>query len=603
MRAPGKGPRTYISLYFNCVIVLMVFLGTVRMTTDWVPFKFSACAAPGSGAFRCFIFDSSLFAGITSLCLAVREIITLTGKVRARSLLLDTLRLASVNCIALSFLLVSCCIAPRSPEGFRAYYQESYILFNLFVPLLTCVDFFFLSDRESLPLARVFSAAAPALLYALFYCIPILRSSAGGSIPEGRDWYGLFGGSTACFSRRLPLIIGIIAGLTLLLSFLSKACIKGRQRKKPEKSEEYDYHDPSPDLAGSAETASQFYLTKVFRIICVITPVTGLCSGIVFTLLWLSGHYTSGFCSIFLFDCCCAAYPVFALFLYNTCIGKDGLILSSKVRLGKTVLSLLLFLQWNLISYLVPFRDFWAYSLLFILLTALFLDSKLVLINIIAHSFSMALSVWFKGDQLLPFPANTFVSAMVFRSTLIVLGFTIIYLIVRLVEYNLLPTIDQLSGYDVLTHALNRRLLSHYLCEAMEDYEQKGKEFSVVMFDLDDFKYVNDTYGHTCGDEVLAEFVRVISARIPAGDHVFRYGGEEFLVLFHCSSGPAAACCSDILERMKALSFRFASDYRQSATAGVACYEKGMNIKDLIIRADQRLYAGKQKGKSCVVAE
>ncbi|MDY0210761.1 MAG: diguanylate cyclase [Acholeplasma sp.] len=85
---------------------------------------------------------------------------------------------------------------------------------------------------------------------------------------------------------------------------------------------------------------------------------------------------------------------------------------------------------------------------------------------------------------------------------------------------------------DELTRALNRRGIFDYLKEVVSKSKHKNTELSVLMVDIDDFKKVNDTYGHLIGDEVLKDLVKVIQDNLRESDRLGRYGGEEFLVVY-----------------------------------------------------------------------
>lgn len=595
--------RAYASLYLNCLIILMVFLASVWMMTDWIPSRTRVYSALGTAALRYFTVDSNLLMGVASVHLAVRNARILLGKEPRSSRILSVLNLAAVSGVALTGLVVVVFLAPFSPQGFGSLYLQSNLFFHFLVPVLAVLDYVFLSGNCRIRRTWCFAAILPEAVYAVYYCVPLVRyATPDGKFARGYDWYGFFGNSTSKLLPRLLLFCAGILCLIFLLHFLSELCGRRVRAYEAEKKDPA-FNSISNDLESSVVTASEYYLTNVIRVICIVAPMVGLCAGGIFTALWLTGNYAFTFTEIFLFDCVCEFYLIVALFLYNTCIGQDGIVITSKVRFGKIALTTLLFLQWNLISYIAPFRDFWAYSLLFILLSALFLDSRLVLINIAAHGASILISLFFRGETLLPLPGEEFLSSMVFRISLVFLGFTVIYLLVHLIEKMLMDTLDKLSDYDVLTHALNRRQLSHSISAAIDRFRANGEVFCVAIFDLDDFKAVNDTYGHTSGDEVLVEFVRVINSSVTSSDYVFRYGGEEFLVLYSCAIENAERSCQRILRGLTAVRFAFFPEgRRQTATAGLAQYEDGMTVEELIVAADERLYYGKHHGKNQVTA-
>lgn len=595
--------KAYLSLYINCIIFLMVFMGSVWMMTDIIPSSHGGFTAIGAAALKYFTVDSNLLMGFTSVLLAAYNVLALLGRRSRPSRALSLLAYAAVTGVGITFLTVIVFLAPASAFTLRDLYRDSNLFFHLLVPLLALVDFFLLFPHERLHLLELPLGILPFLLYGVCYCgLVAAHAGADGSIPPAYDWYRFFGGSTSHLALKILLlaVCGALFGLLVLL--LSNLRLQSRAEGHP--GSHTGFHFVSSDLESNVATASEYYVTRAFRIICVVAPLVGMCAGGIFTALWITGNFPFRFLEIFAFDAVCLSFPVVALFLYHTCIGPDGIVIGSKVRLGKTILTLLLLLQWNLISYLAPFREFWAYSFLFVLLSALFLDSRLVLINIVTHLASIAVSCFVKGEELLPPPGPTYLSSLVLRICLLLLGFTIIYGMIYLIERTLLTTLDKLSDYDILTHALNRRRFKALFAEMQEDYRANGHEFCLAMADLDEFKAVNDSYGHAGGDEVLTEFVRVIQSSTTNNDIVFRFGGEEFVILFRCGIETAYSSCCRILQMMAGTSFGFMPEGEcVSATIGIARYEDGMSPEELLKLADERLYAGKQAGRNRVVIE
>lgn len=159
------------------------------------------------------------------------------------------------------------------------------------------------------------------------------------------------------------------------------------------------------------------------------------------------------------------------------------------------------------------------------------------------------------------------------------------------------------SSKDPLTGLLNRRSMDVHLTEAVDAAKAKGRLFSVIIGDIDDFKKVNDTYGHNVGDDVLINVSDIISSLVPEGAKVCRWGGEEILILIHDKSPAAFSIAENIRKAIGASETR--SDdtaIRITMTFGVAEYIPGLSITKLISIADDNLYKGKSEGKNQVVA-
>ena len=156
--------------------------------------------------------------------------------------------------------------------------------------------------------------------------------------------------------------------------------------------------------------------------------------------------------------------------------------------------------------------------------------------------------------------------------------------------------------HDPLTHALSRAafrpLLERYLVRA----EQKQQAFSLIMFDIDHFKQVNDTYGHEAGDSVLVRLTQAVRANLASRYPILRWGGEEFFVFCPEMTLAAAAALAEIL-RSAARSVRVAEPV-VTASFGVASYHGASDTADaLCARVDAALYAAKQGGRDRVVCE
>lgn len=160
--------------------------------------------------------------------------------------------------------------------------------------------------------------------------------------------------------------------------------------------------------------------------------------------------------------------------------------------------------------------------------------------------------------------------------------------------------LDHLAGTDELTGSLNRRRFLEQAERVRQGAANDGIPFSVVLIDIDDFKAVNDTYGHLAGDTVIRETMRVISSMCRADDLAGRFGGEEFIL---CLPGALAEHALDITERARhALGAMVIvhGDYRIRITvsAGVAMWRAPESLHSLLGRADEALYQAKNEGRN-----
>ena len=163
--------------------------------------------------------------------------------------------------------------------------------------------------------------------------------------------------------------------------------------------------------------------------------------------------------------------------------------------------------------------------------------------------------------------------------------------------------LDNLASLDPLTQLCNRRSMEPHLTHTLEVSRATGTPFSLILGDIDDFKHVNDTYGHEVGDKVLEKVAEILKNQMRDEDYVCRWGGEEFLLLIHANKEAAKA----VGERIRSeVEHSIVTDGKYSLsvtmTFGVMDYAPGYSIEKLISLADENLYKGKQNGKNQVVA-
>lgn len=176
--------------------------------------------------------------------------------------------------------------------------------------------------------------------------------------------------------------------------------------------------------------------------------------------------------------------------------------------------------------------------------------------------------------------------------------------VVALENARLHRIVERQALHDELTSLANRRSIENMLQGELARAERFGDHVSFVLADLDDFKAVNDTFGHPAGDEALRAFASVLSAAVREVDLAGRWGGEEFaLVLPGTDAKGGAAFAERARAMLEARELRTADGRRVTLTAsfGVAAYPDCAELADLVAAADSALYAAKNRGKNCVV--
>ncbi len=168
-----------------------------------------------------------------------------------------------------------------------------------------------------------------------------------------------------------------------------------------------------------------------------------------------------------------------------------------------------------------------------------------------------------------------------------------------------LSTIEKLAITDELTQVFNRRQMLTIL-ERQKALADRGVHpFSICLFDLDDFKKVNDTYGHETGDIVLKTIAQSVQENLRDIDQIARYGGEEFILILPDSDVRLAMICAQRVQEMVS-NIRFEKlpeDFGVTISSGVTEYKNSEPIQDTINRADKALYRAKANGRDRVEYE
>jgi diguanylate cyclase (GGDEF)-like protein len=165
--------------------------------------------------------------------------------------------------------------------------------------------------------------------------------------------------------------------------------------------------------------------------------------------------------------------------------------------------------------------------------------------------------------------------------------------------------IERLTFIDALTPAYNHRYFQDALAKEIHRHGRSGNEFLLAMIDIDNFKRVNDSFGHPIGDEVLKGLVDELLTNGRDSDVIARYGGEEFSIIFPDTPSAAARDAAnrlrELVERRHFEIPQLGRTLRITVSVGVAVYPlDGLTSADLIARADAALYLAKKNGKNRV---
>ena len=345
---------------------------------------------------------------------------------------------------------------------------------------------------------------------------------------------------------------------------------------------------------------------------------------IIVTILWL---FLALMSTVELLDYIIYQIVDYTLFVDNFFV--DHILVSLGISTAITVLTTLLYKYFNLrntllTSYIVMFGFltfihavivvhynihviYMSYALV-IFISILFTDK--VLTTCIAGT-SLILYIHFCAFYLGTKPANSyhhnfmdmaatfvFISGCYMASIFMMKFFN--ELIVKITDASLLTThLEKKIQLDSFTNLYNRASFDDTLDLSFQRFHSDKTQFTTLMMDIDNFKRINDTYGHSYGDEVILELVRVINECKPENDKAFRYGGEEFTLILNASEKDGflvaekirTTFCASRLERMK--------DELFSVSIGLCeCNENHKSVEQYFIDVDLALYKAKHSGKN-----
>lgn len=159
--------------------------------------------------------------------------------------------------------------------------------------------------------------------------------------------------------------------------------------------------------------------------------------------------------------------------------------------------------------------------------------------------------------------------------------------------------LEELAAIDGLTKISNHKTIMDALKQQLMQANCCKGDLSIAMFDIDDFKKVNDTKGHVLGDCILFEIAKIIKDSIRQSDFAGRYGGEEFLLVLPNAANRDAFAIADYIRKCVA-EHSFPCDMKITVSGGVKQFE-GERLIDLIEAVDKRLYQAKNNGKNQIV--
>ena len=153
------------------------------------------------------------------------------------------------------------------------------------------------------------------------------------------------------------------------------------------------------------------------------------------------------------------------------------------------------------------------------------------------------------------------------------------------------------SFIDPLTGAFNRRYMDYLVLYESQRVDRSQGVMSLLMIDIDRLKAINDGFGHASGDYILLETANLLKGHFRQSDTVFRYGGDEFLILLpNTPKGGALRVRERLLDAVHSWNIEHPElGFSMSLSTGIESYSRGMKIEDVLQRADEQMYLNKQQ--------
>jgi diguanylate cyclase (GGDEF)-like protein/PAS domain S-box-containing protein len=163
--------------------------------------------------------------------------------------------------------------------------------------------------------------------------------------------------------------------------------------------------------------------------------------------------------------------------------------------------------------------------------------------------------------------------------------------------YEIQEKLKALAYYDELTNIYNRKAYNERIQEKFDLFERYQTDFCIAMYDIDNFKLINDTYGHDVGDKVLKELTAKIKLNIRKTDLLFRIGGEEFIIIFPKTSIDEAFIIAEEI-RITVSNIRIIENKSITISIGITQSKAGDDSKSIYERIDKLMYKSKHNGKN-----
>ncbi len=182
-----------------------------------------------------------------------------------------------------------------------------------------------------------------------------------------------------------------------------------------------------------------------------------------------------------------------------------------------------------------------------------------------------------------------------------IINILFIFVIILFIEVYVKNKLENKVSNDFLTGAYNRDFFNEYMKRIINNAERYRRKFSLLIFDIDYFKKINDTYGHSTGDYVLKAISEIVKKNIRKSDVFVRIGGDEFIIIFSEINKLSGATIADKIRKIIGENKYIGIESGQvTISMGITDYEEKDTLENIIDKADKALYSAKEKGRNRV---
>ena len=348
------------------------------------------------------------------------------------------------------------------------------------------------------------------------------------------------------------------------------------------------------DKTDYLQSALNEYQATVFKWGIMLLVGAAQCAAVTYTVLALLGLFpTVDIWKLVTLDVIDFIFLCVGIWLANTAT-ENGVLLPDKQRFGKIFIVAVPVIQWNLILYIIPSHAFWGFIFFFVCLAAFALDLKLLIISSVLHFISLIIA-WLITDNFhLAITPELYLTDITQRIICMLLSLVDLIILVYFVRKYLVSSLSYDTEHDALTGVGNRASFD----KLKKRLAVSHRALAIAVIDVDNFKGINDTYGHDMGDMILTKVAKTLKKHIRPSDVVIRLGGDEFVAVFMDFQN---ADPDIIVQKFKAINEELnapAGDVPAvSISVGVALDDSGYS-ELLLKHADEALYRIKQSGKN-----